>query len=272
MDLQSARHCTQKILAAKPDSNESDYLLSHVLGKDRAWLYAHSEYQLSQAQIIHLRQLAEKRKAGKALAYLKGYQEFYSLKFLVNEAVLIPRPETEIAVAHAIHSMPAHARLLDIGTGCGNIAIAIAYHRPDLHITASDLSPAALDVARSNATRHHCKITFVHSNWYQNISGCFDWIISNPPYIAFGDTDADQYEIAAEPKLALYAENNGIAGLNAVISNAQNHLKRHGTLLVEHGCKQAEAVAQLIQAAGFSRIRCLKDAAQHPRYTMAQRR
>ena len=272
MDIQSARHYTRTLLAESCDMDESDYLLGYVLAKDRAWLYAHSEYKLSQAQSNRLKQLVEKRKAGKPLAYIKGYQEFYSLKFLVNEAVLIPRPETEIAVACAINSMLPNARLLDLGTGCGNIAIAIAHHRPDLHIVASDISPSALDVAQANATRHRCKMTFVHSDWYQNIDGDFDWIISNPPYIATDDFDADRHAIASEPKLALYAEDRGTVGLNSVITGAERHLCSRGTLLVEHGCKQAEAAAQRMHSSGFSRIHCLKDIAHHPRYTMAHRK
>ena len=168
MDIRTARRYTQAILA--DNSGEGDYLLSYVLGKDRAWLYAHPEYQLSHSRFKRLRELTEKRKNGKPLAYLKGYQEFYGLDFLVSEAVLIPRPETEIAVKCAINSMPPDARLLDLGTGCGNIAVAIAHHRPDLQIVASDISLNALGVAQSNAKRHQCDTTFVQSDWYQNIN------------------------------------------------------------------------------------------------------
>ncbi len=268
MDVRTARHYAQAMLG--DNSGESDYLLSHALGKDRAWLYAHPEYQLNPTQSKRLRQLADKRKNGNPLAYLKGYQEFYGLDFLVNEAVLIPRPETEIAVECAINSMPFDARLLDLGTGCGNIAVAIARHRPDLQIVASDISSSALDVARSNAQRHRCDITFVQSDWYQNINGCFDWIIANPPYIASDDSETDQGAIAAEPGLALYAEDNGIAELSAIIASAEKHLHKHGTLLVEHGCKQAETVGHLMQDAGFDDIYCLKDITEHFRYTMAR--
>ena len=162
------------------------------------------------------------------------------------------------------------ARLLDLGTGCGNIAVAIAYYRPDLQIIASDISLNALAVAQNNAKRHQCDIRFVQSDWYQNINGCFDWIIANPPYIAFDDAEADQDSIAAEPNLALYAEENGIAKLSAIIRSAKRHLPNHGTLLVEHGCKQAETVEQLMRQACFEDIRCRRDAAGHPRYTMAQ--
>ena len=270
MDIQRARHYTQTMLAASSAVDESDYLLSHALGKDRSWLYAHSQYQLNRTQSTRLKQLVEKRKAGTPLAYLKGYREFYGLNFIVNEAVLIPRPETEIAVAQAIESMPTHARLLDLGCGCGNIAIAVAHHRPDLDIVASDVSAEALAVARNNAEQHRCKITFIQSNWYQNIDGRYDWIISNPPYIAYNDTDADKHAISAEPKLALYAGDNGIAGLKAVITGAASYLSKQGVLLVEHGYKQAEITAQLMHATGLCRIRHLKDLAQYPRYTMAR--
>ena len=268
MNLQTARHYTQAMLAENP--GDGDYLLSHILGKDRSWLYAHPEYQLNHTQSKRLRELTEKCKTGKPLAYLKGYQEFYGLDFVVNEAVLIPRPETEIAVECAINSMPPNARLLELGTGCGNIAVAIACHRLDLQIVASDISSDVLDVAQSNAERHRCDITFVQSDWYQNINGCFDWIIANPPYIASEDTDSDQDAIAAEPNLALYAEDNGIAALSTIITHAGKHLAKHGTLLVEHGYKQAEAVKHLMRRAGFEDIHCLKDIAGHSRYAMAQ--
>lgn len=269
MDIQNAQHYARTVLEPNCGIDESDYLLSHVLDKDRSWLYAHPRHKLSRTRNNRFKQLVAKRKAGKPLAYIKGYQEFYSLKFLVDETVLIPRPETEIAVACAINAIPTNARLLDLGTGCGTIAIAIACHRPDLHIVASDISPGALDIARDNAARHRCDITFVHSDWYQNINGHFDWIIGNPPYIAIDDVDADRHAISAEPKLALYAGDDGFAGLNAVITGAGKHLHKHGTLLVEHGCKQAEAVAQRMQYVAFDFIRCLKDTAQHPRYTIA---
>ena len=268
IDIQTARRYAQAVLA--DNSGEGDYLLSYVLGKDRAWLYAHPEHQLNRALCKRLRELMEKRKNGKPLAYLKGFQEFYGLDFLVSEAVLIPRPETEIAVEWAINHMPAGARLLDLGTGCGNIAVAIAYHRHDLQTVAGDVSPSALAIAQSNAKRHQCDITFVQSDWYQNISGCFDWIIANPPYVAFDDAETDQATIAAEPDLALYAEDNGVAELSTVIAGAKGHLRKHGTLLVEHGCRQAEAVEYLMQQACFKDIRCRKDVAGHPRYTMAQ--
>ncbi len=268
MDIQTARHYIQAVLDY--DSGEGDYLLSHVLGKDLSWLYSHPEYQLNCAQSSRLSELTDKRKTGKPLAYLKGYREFYGLDFLVDETVLIPRPETEIAVECAINSMLPDARLLDLGTGCGNIAVAIACHRPDLHIVASDISSSALDVAQSNAQLHRCDITFVQSDWYQNINGCFDWIVANPPYIGFDDSEADRDAIAAEPDLALYAKDNGIAELSTIIIDAEQHLLKHGTLLVEHGCRQAETVERLMREAGFDDIDCLEDIAGHPRYTMAR--
>ena len=271
MDLRSARRYTSETLAAYSVCDESDYLLSYVLGKDRAWLYAHSEYKLNRIQSKRLKQLVEKRKFGKPMAYLKGYQEFYGLNFYVNEAVLIPRPETEIAVAYAINFAPRQARLLDLGSGCGNIAIAIAYQRPDLYIVASDVSAKALEIAAKNAQLHRCNITLKHSDWYQNIDARFDWIISNPPYIAAGDPDADYRAIAAEPELALYAADHGNAGLKAVITGAHNHLQQAATLLVEHGSKQATITAQLMQTAGFRYIHSLKDASRHRRYTIARR-
>ena len=270
MDIQSARHYTRETLATYAVSDDSDYLLSYVLGKDRAWLYAHSEYKLNCTQSNRLKQLVRERKDGKPLAYLKGYREFYGLNFYVNEAVLIPRPETEIAVCYAIDCALPDSRLLDLGSGCGNIAIAIAHHRPDLHIVASDVSPQALDITKRNAQLQRCDITLKHSDWYQNIDDRFDWIISNPPYIAAQDPDADHQAISAEPKLALYAKDNGLAGLKAVIAGAKNHLNRNGTLLVEHSPKQATITAQLMRAADFEYTDTLNDGANHPRYTLAR--
>jgi len=270
MNVDAARRSARAALKAVASADESDYLLAYVLARDRAWLYAHPEYRLDGAAQQHLQRLIARRKAGLPWAYLKGYQEFYGLDFAVNEEVLIPRPETEIAVAYAINSAPKDAAVLDLGSGCGAIAVAVAYHRADLRIVASDLSAEALRVARKNAARHRCKITFVCSDWYQNIAGRFDCIISNPPYVAYGDTDIDRAATAAEPRLALYAGADGSAGLRAVISGAAPHLKHSGTLLVEHGYQQAERVAGLMRAAGFWRIRCLKDNAGHRRYTLAQ--
>lgn len=272
MDLSVARRYIRETLVSDRSADESDYLLSHVLNKERAWLYAHSEYRLNETESTRLRQLVEKRKSGTPWAYLKGYKEFYGLQFSVSDAVLIPRPETEIAVELAINLMPANGCLLDLGTGSGNIAIAIAYHRPDLNIVAADISTDALDAARSNAKRHHRKITFVHSDWYRNIdvnTYRFDWIISNPPYIAYNDSEIDRQATDAEPELALYAEDNGIAELKTVIEGARKYLNSNGTLLVEHGYAQAEAVSQLMQSIGFAHTCCLRDTALYQRYTVA---
>lgn len=268
--LQSLRHSIKKTCTANGLSDESDYLICLALQQTRAWVYANSEYQPNPKEIAHLEQLVTKRVSNTPLAYLRTTQEFYSLDFEVNNHVLIPRPETEIIVAQAIALLPKQAQVIDMGTGCGNIAISIASHRPDVDITAIDISVEALNIAQRNATRHRCDIRLIQSDWYTEINEHFDCIISNPPYIAPDDCHIASSVASSEPHQALYASENGLSELRQVIEGARTHLNKGGLIIVEHGWHQATAVTKLMQQAGFESSQSISDEAGNPRCTIAK--
>ena len=179
----------------------------------------------------------------------------------------MPRPETELLVETLIDKAKPGDRVLDLGTGSGCIAVAVKTQRPDLRVTASDFSPAALAVAAANAERHRADIHFVRSNWFDALTAEFDAIVANPPYVA--DRDAALGELRFEPKAALAGGVTGLDALEAVISRAGAHLRPGAWLGMEHGQDQAAAVAALLERHGFERIAVRRDLAAHPRLTLA---
>ena len=247
---------------------EADHLLCHALGCDRAHLYAHPEAALGPARRRHLEKLLQKRLGGVPAAYLGGTREFFSLEFEVTPDVLIPRPETETLVEVALAAAPQRARILDLGTGCGAVAVALAAARPDVEVTACDNSRAALAVAERNARRHGVSVSVVESDWFERLAGeHFDLIACNPPYVAVGDPHLDPAVAAHEPGAAVFAPDGGLGCLRRVIGEAPARLRSRGVLALEHGYNQAEAVARLMQAAGFGDVRCTKDLARQARVT-----
>lgn len=268
--LQSIRRNIQAMLAAHRIANESDYLLSLALQQTRAWIYANPSYRLNAEEKICLQTLVDGRLDGTPLAYLRTNQEFYGLSFEINRSVLIPRPETEVVVAQAIALLPKRGCIIDLGSGCGNIAVAIAHCRPDASVTASDLSCAALELAKRNAARHGCQVRLIQSDWYNEIDECFDLIVSNPPYIARGDSALCASVAQSEPPQALYADENGRGALRQIIEGAPAHLNQNGWIVVEHGWRQASAVVRMMQQVGFKAWRTVADDANHARCTYAQ--
>ena len=262
------------------DGTESDQLLCHVLNCNRARLYAHPEAVLAPAYRQHLTELLQKRLDGTPLAYLTSVCEFFSLEFEVTPAVLIPRAETETLVETALtlipESTPDGAHVLDLGTGCGAIAIAIAHARPDATIIACDNNRAALTLARRNAERHGVSnVSFVESDWFEKLpdtacdTGAFNLIAANPPYVAADDPALDPNVIAHEPDTALLAANKGLACLQQIIADAPARLRDRGALALEHGYNQVEDVARMMRAAGLSHVHCTHDLAGHPRVTVS---
>jgi len=186
----------------------------------------------------------------------------------VNPSVLIPRADTELLVELALAQSPANARVIDMGTGSGAIAVSLKHARPDLDVTASDKSAAALAVAEANAKRHDCQINFVLSDWYQNLTGQFDIIISNPPYLAVDDAhlNALQYE----PREALIAGAGGLDDYRKIAAGAVGRLTADGALFVEQGADQADAVVAVFTQAGLANTVTYDDLAGHRRVTRAQ--
>ena len=238
-------------------------LLGHVLGRDRAWLIAHAGDSLDREQADAFFALAKRRRDGEPVAYLIGRREFWGLSFDVTPAVLIPRPETETLVEAALERLPGDRplRVLDLGTGSGAVAIAIARERPLARVTATDVSSEALDVARANARRLQAdNVAFMRADWYDSLgSERYDAIVSNPPYVAPDDPHLREGDLRFEPRLALAPRLDAMSALASIAGGAGGHLVEGGSLVVEHGYDQADAVVALFERCGFADVRSLRD-------------
>ena len=258
----------QELLGAQAlglDRLDAQLLLLHALGKKdvgRAWLLAHDDDVADQALADQFRASVLRRAAGEPLAYLVGYKEFFGLEFAVDARVLVPRPDTETLVQWALDvlqsSPSACPGVLDLGTGSGAVAIAIAQHTA-CTMTAVDASEDALAVATTNARRLCAKVSFVQSNWLQDIKGHFDCIVSNPPYIA--ENDAHLAALRHEPACALSAGADGLDDIRTIIADAPAHMHPGGWLLLEHGYNQAQAVRTLLLQRGWRRVQSRADLA-----------
>lgn len=277
--IQSIRNsllsCTEQ-LSGNSDSArlDAEILLAMVLGKDRAFLFANPELELTLAQSDELEALVCQRASGKPVAHLSGNKEFWSLDLTVTPDVLVPRPETELLVEQALRHIPASAdcRVADLGCGSGAIAISIAKDRPLAEITATDISTAALEIAQQNAALHdQTEIRFMHSSWLDELSAeKFNVLVSNPPYVATDRPELTDPELAFEPPQALFSGADGLNDIRKIICSAPEHLLDKGWLLLEHGFDQAHAIHELMQQAGFTKIECYKDLAGHDRVTAGQ--
>lgn len=252
----------------------AELLLMHVLGRDRAWLYAHPEYELSRDETAAYEQLIAHRAEGLPTQYLTGRQEFWGLEFELGPGVLIPRPETEHVVEVALARLGARRseplRIADVGTGSGCIAIALARELPLAEIVATDISPQALDYARRNAERHGVsrRIQLIETNLLDACldSGlprnCFDLIVSNPPYVALNDAEILPREVREhEPAEALFAGAQGLDIYPALIDQAKRALSPKGIFVVEIGYNGAEHVCSLLPAPLWSDLCVTRDLA-----------
>lgn len=268
----------QALSAARQDGMErtdAQILLLHTLGRglgDRAWLITHDTDTLSPEQQQRWQQLCAQRQQGVPVAYLTGQKEFYGLNLAVDSRVLDPRPDTETLVDWALELMPASSacRALDLGTGSGAIALALQSQRPAAQVVAVDASADALAVARANAEQLQLAVQFAHGSWLEPLptQDLFDLIVSNPPYIR-----ADDPHLAAlthEPLCALASGDDGLADIRSIIAQTPAHLKSGGWLLFEHGWDQADAVAQLMEQAGFTTVQHRHDLAGIARCTGGQ--
>ncbi|HZW22725.1 peptide chain release factor N(5)-glutamine methyltransferase [Noviherbaspirillum sp.] len=261
-------------LLRKPplDPLEARILLSHALQLSRVQLVTQSERILNQRESDAVAALFARRLRGEPIAYILGEREFFGLLLHTTPDVLIPRPETEHLVELALERMPDKARLLDMGTGSGAIAIAIAHARPDAGVTALDASEAALDVARRNAERHQAKVRFLLSDWYAALGNeQFDIIVSNPPYIVAGDPHLSQGDLRFEPVDALTDHGDGLSAIRTIAEGTQRYLVAGGWLLMEHGYDQAAAVRALLVREGFHEVQSWKDLAGIERVTGGRR-
>ena len=239
-------------------------LLRHVIDCDEAWLISHPDRQLSAKEQEAYATLRARRAAGEPVAYLTGEREFYSLAFNVTPAVLIPRPETELLVEAALEHLPVDSplRVLDLATGSGCVAVAIARQGPRAMVTATDISRDALAVARGNAARHGASIEFLESDWFAALAGRrFDLIVANPPYIAAGDAHLAAGDLRFEPRAALVAGPLGLECIEVIVEEAPPHLAPGGWLLFEHGYDQGPCSRALLAAAGYDDIVTRRDLA-----------
>ena len=262
-------------LAARSDTAELDaeVLLAHALGSHRARLKSHADEERSEPERAHYARLIERRAAGEPVAYIVGYKEFWSLRFSVGDAVLVPRPETELLVERALALAPtATLRVLDLGTGAGAIALALAHERPQWQIAATDISAPALAVAMRNAaTLKLPQVEFLCGPWFDPVAGRrFELIVSNPPYVAANDPELLRADLSHEPRSALTPGEDALADLRSIIRAAPQHLTRGGWLLLEHGATQAPQVARELVVRGFRHVRSQRDLAGHERMTEAQ--
>jgi release factor glutamine methyltransferase len=261
-----------QVLAQSPlGPLETRILLGHALGLSRVQLITRADQRVSADDDAMLHTLFERRLAGEPIAYLTGEREFYGLAFRVTPAVLIPRPDTELLVELACARLPHGGSVLDMGTGSGAIAVAIAHARPDAQVSALDASAAALEVARFNAVRHGVQVDFVQSDWYAGMAPRrFSMIVANPPYIVAGDRHLAEGDLRFEPVDALTDHADGLSALRAIVAGAPGFLADGGWLLMEHGYDQAAAVRDLLR--GWDAVENWRDLAGMERVTGGFRR
>lgn len=254
-------------------ASEARMFLREVTGCSAAQVAAYPERGLDAGQAARYMALLERRAAGEPVAYLLGEREFYGRSFKVTPAVLIPRPETELIVdlVKARVSPGAAPAVLDLGTGSGALAITLALELPAARVTAVDLSPAALEVARGNAAALGARVRFVESDWFAALgAGRFDIIVSNPPYIVDDDPHLAEGDVRFEPRSALAAGPAGLDDLARIAAAAPGFLAPDGWLLMEHGYDQAAAVRGLLAAAGFVAVESARDLAGIERITLGR--
>jgi len=252
---------------------DAEILLSRTIDVPRAYLFAHPDDELDPASIDRFHEVLERRASGEPMAYITGIREFWSQELLVSPATLVPRPETELLVDLALREIPRRAawRILDLGTGSGAIAIALAVERPLCELTATDLSEDALAVARENARQLGVpNIRFVHGDWIEPVRAeTFDLIVSNPPYVR--EDDPALLELRHEPRSALASGPQGLDAIRRLAAVCADCLADGGKMLVEHGADQADDVASIFEAAGWREITLHRDLAGLPRVTAARR-
>ena len=251
---------------------DAEILLCRTINMPRAYLFAHPEDTLDRLTLDRFEDVLGRRAAGVPMAYIMGTKEFWSQEFAVSPATLVPRPETEILVNLAICEIPREAewQVLDLGTGSGAIAVAIACERPLCEITAVDISEDVLTVARENARLlAPGNVTCVQGNWTEPVRNrVFDLVVSNPPYVRAGDEALAK--LRHEPRSALVAGEDGLDAIRIVARDCAGILVEGGALMIEHGADQADDVARLLAGHGWTEVACHNDLAGLPRVTVAR--
>ncbi|EOZ7621943.1 peptide chain release factor N(5)-glutamine methyltransferase [Enterobacter mori] len=274
MDFQRwLREAVSELSESESPKRDAEILLEHVTGKSRTYLLAFGETLLTAEQEAQLAALLARRKTGEPVAHLVGEREFWSLPLYVSAATLIPRPDTECLVEQALARLPTAAcSILDLGTGTGAIALALATERPDCTVTAVDVMPDAVTLAQRNVERLGLgNVTVLQSSWFTALENrLFALIASNPPYIDEHDPHLAQGDVRFEPLTALVAANEGLADLDHIVTTSRQHLLPGGWLLVEHGWTQGNAVRALFTNAGYREVATCRDYGGNERLTLGQ--
>ena len=261
----------KQLNAIESASTDCEVLLSSLLQCTREHLYSYPEQKLPPDLVCDFNSLTRKRSKKYPVSYLTGIKEFWSTNYLVNSSTLIPRPETELLVEKVLGLIDkgSPAEILDLGTGCGAIAIALAKERPNTRITAVDISPEAVEMTRENAQKNKIEnICLLVSDWYSEIGNkTFDVIVSNPPYVESDDNGFTEGEIRFEPRIALDGGPVGMNALNHIVPTAARYLNSHGCLLIEHGYNQGLQVRELFKQYHYQNIRTETDYSGHERFT-----
>ena len=250
---------------------DCELLLCHVLDVDRSYLKTWPDRELSSAVEEPFQHLLQRRIQGEPVAYLIGTQGFWTLDLKVSPDTLIPRPETELLVEAALDlELPAQAKALDLGTGTGAIALALASERKQWQISAVDLMPNAVQLAKANCQRHQLdNVEIFQSSWFAEIpTQHFDLIVSNPPYIEDGDVHLTQGDVRFEPASALVSGADGLDDLRLLVAESVSYLADRGWLMVEHGYQQGPAVRELFEQAGFAEVETRRDLNDLERITL----
>jgi release factor glutamine methyltransferase len=273
---ETSRDATQ-LLSDISDSPrlDAELLIAHVLNIPRSRFIAEPELELDQDQLNNIQTIIQRRAQGEPVAYIVGYKHFWDLELKVSPAVLIPRPDTELLVETALTLYPAETAInvLDLGTGSGAIALAIAKARPHWHVTATDDSHPALEVAIENSEHYQLpNITLLQSHWFDNLVADkqYHLILSNPPYIPENDPHLQQGDVRFEPHAALVAGADGLDAIRYLVAESKTHLLSEGCLLLEHGYDQGERVRQLFVDNGYKDVQQKKDLGGHVRVTLGK--
>jgi len=273
MKVKQSLEYIESKLASQEGKDDARYLLSFVLQKSFTWLKTWPEELLTSEQQTQLESLIERRASGEPIAYITGERDFWTLTLKTNPSTLIPRPETELLVEKAIEfldGLPSKEnKILDLGTGTGVIALAIASERPKDKIIACDFQLGAVELAKENVKFNQINnVEVVQSDWFSNVSDLdFDLIVSNPPYVEENDPHLKQGDLVFEPNSALVAEDQGLADIKIIISKSVEFLVVGGQLMIEHGYNQASQLQAIFAEKGFSNIETFQDLAGLDRIT-----